>query len=90
MTACLYLPALVAVLGWGLAALSALELAVRHPAEDRSAMWYATHGAAFFSAASFAPSGGAAHRRFLTGIAVFALGALAQAAVVGVSTAIAD
>lgn len=88
MSACLYLPAGIAVLGWGLAALSALELAVRHPGEDRSAFWYATHGVAFFDRSSFAPTGAAAHTRFLAGVVVFFLAVLAQGAVVGVATAI--
>lgn len=62
-----------AALAWLVAAGSALDLALRHPAEGRSAGWYAVNGIAFFDAGNFAPSGAAAHRRFLGGVGAFVL-----------------
>ncbi|TNE84017.1 MAG: hypothetical protein EP330_31120 [Deltaproteobacteria bacterium] len=60
--------------GWLLAAVSAAELAMRHPAEDRSAWWYATHGAAFFDPEAFAASGAPVHSRMLAGMGTFVTG----------------
>lgn len=61
---------------------SALELALRHPADGRSPRYYLARGALFFSATNFAATGAGAHRRFLTGIGLFVAGFVLAVALV--------
>lgn len=76
----------IAACFFGLAAFSAIELAVRFPAEGRSAAWYAVHGLAFLDPGNFAPGGAAAHDRFLVGAAGF--GATVVVGLVGVGLSV--
>ena len=62
---------LVAGLSWLVSAVSAVELAKKHPTEGRSFATYAAQGHLFFSSENFAPSGAAAHRRFMMGLVGF-------------------
>jgi hypothetical protein len=72
----------ITVGGWLFFAIHAAQLAFAHPAEGRSALWYAFHGDAFLSPGNFAPSGLPIHRRMTVGVVVFFLGA----AITGICT----
>lgn len=62
---------LVAAAFWLLAAGSALELVIRHRRHDRSALWYALRGYAFWSRESFGRRADGAHARFRIGFIGF-------------------
>ena len=61
----------VAAMSWLLCAVSAVELAKKHPTDGRSFATYTVQGHLFFSSENFAPSGAAAHRRFTMGLVGF-------------------
>jgi len=60
---------------WFLAAVSALELALKHPGEDYSTFDYAFKGHLFFDESNFAHTGSAAYRRMTVGMLGFILSA---------------
>jgi hypothetical protein len=66
--------AAIAGVGWLVAAIACLRLALTYPLPGRSAWWYAVNGWAFWSADQFAPGAAGAHAWFVGGGAVFAVG----------------
>ena len=68
MNIVVYVLAAAAVVSWLMSAVSAADLVKNHRTDDRSISTYGAHGHLFFSAANFAPSGAAAHRRCMMGL----------------------
>lgn len=74
------LAVVLSVVGWLLAAVSALQLLWHHRPPERGVLEYAVKGVLFFDAANFTASGAGWHRRMLVGFGLFTSGFLIVAA----------